>query len=268
MDADIDWISARDALDLLKAEGFSEYSAKLTICKRANAGLVRARADLVRIGEAERIDHEVPRKLWWAEGHEALEQNWKSGDFSTWVDHKHHIQAYGVQFALDDITSLSPNRKVNSKSERISEDDQVIERRLETVSETAALSWRQAVLDLADEKRISFRGPALEMREALREVLDALAPESEVQGAPGYKHEAGQSKPTQKQRVRYLLKSRGAAGGSTAEDAILAFEESIAKLTRSVYQLSSKSTHVASQKEAVIQIRRYLSAVLHDILDP
>jgi hypothetical protein len=41
---------------------------------------------------------------------------------------------------------------------------------------SAGLSYRQAILDLADSTRVSFRGPAAELREVLREILDHLAP--------------------------------------------------------------------------------------------
>ena len=48
----------------------------------------------------------VPRDLWWAGGYEALKQDWTSGDFSTWIDRKVHLQAFGVRFALDGLLDM------------------------------------------------------------------------------------------------------------------------------------------------------------------
>jgi hypothetical protein len=43
-------------------------------------------------------DVEVPPKFWWARGHEALTQNWSTGDFERWIDKRAHYKAYGVKF--------------------------------------------------------------------------------------------------------------------------------------------------------------------------
>jgi hypothetical protein len=48
---------------------------------------------------------------------------------------------------------------------------------------------------------------------------------------------------------------------------VTAFEEAIAGLTRAVYDLSSKATHVSGERQAVIQLRRYLVAIFHEILE-
>jgi len=49
--------------------------------------------------------------FWWAEGHEALDQEWVLGDFSTWIDRNIHWQAYGVEFELDGLKRLlAPER--------------------------------------------------------------------------------------------------------------------------------------------------------------
>lgn len=56
---------------------------------------------------------------------------------------------------------------------------------------TAALSYQQAIRDLADGGRVSYRGPAAELREVLREVLDHQAPDGEVMKSSDYKPEKG-----------------------------------------------------------------------------
>lgn len=93
------WIDAATALDLIKNP--------LAICERCHAGLIRTRANVLKRDEEELRDVEVPRGFWWAEGHAALEQNWTTGDFSTWIDN-HHARAFGISFALDDMLALVP----------------------------------------------------------------------------------------------------------------------------------------------------------------
>jgi Predicted pPIWI-associating nuclease len=140
---------------------------------------------------------------------------------------------------------------------------------LEGLVPSAALSYRQAIIDLADEHRISFRGPALELREALRETLDHLAPDDAVTSADGYVQEKGRSGPTMKQKVRFILKARGRSKSSSTvpEQTMTTVDEMVGTLTRSIYDRSSVASHIASERKTVIQVRRYVVAVLHDLLE-
>lgn len=148
------------------------------------------------------------------------------------------------------------------------EDERVIQT-LDGLVPSAALSYRQAIIDLANEKRLSFRGPALELREALRETLDHLAPDSEVTSASGYIQEKNRYGPTMKQKVRFILKARGQSKSSSEvpEQTTTTIDEMVGTLTRSIYDRSSVATHVALERKTVIQIRRYVVAILHDILE-
>ncbi|MGD1083031.1 MAG: hypothetical protein ABR881_32355 [Candidatus Sulfotelmatobacter sp.] len=140
---------------------------------------------------------------------------------------------------------------------------------LEGLVPSAALSYRQAIKDLTDDTRVSFRGPAVELREALRETLDHLAPDDAVTRSDGYTQEKGRSGPTMKQKVRFILKARGQGKSSSVvpEQATTTIDEIVGTLARSVYDRSSVATHVASERRTVIQIRRYVVAILHDILE-
>ena len=51
---------------------------------------------------------------------------------------------------------------------------------LDRVIPTTALSYKQALQDLNGQNRFSYRGTAAELREVLRELLDYLAPDTEV----------------------------------------------------------------------------------------
>ena len=95
-----EWVSAASAIALL---GMKHLLGTRTICKRAHAGLIKARAKrFIRDGRsADNVD--IPAEFWWAEGGAALDQNWTTGDFDTWIDHRIHLQAFGVTFCRSDI---------------------------------------------------------------------------------------------------------------------------------------------------------------------
>ncbi len=99
-----EWISARAARDLLGGR----HAAVVTICKRAHAGMIKARAKrFVRSGTI--TDNiEIPREFWWAKGGNALTQNWEMGDFDTWVGSSQHLEAFGVTFRRSDIEQSKP----------------------------------------------------------------------------------------------------------------------------------------------------------------
>ena len=167
-----------------------------------------------------------------------------------------------MTFARADIQKLLPASSVKTETVVHSDEDAQIIAKLEALVPSAALSYKQAVLDLKDESRVSFRGSALELREALREILDCLAPDSDVTTAPGYGT-------TMKQEVRFIIRGRGKRCSSDVpEKAVTPFEEAIAGLTRAVYELSSKATHVAGERQTVVQLCRYMVAILHEIIEP
>lgn len=261
------WVRAAEAVAMLNPI-LTDHAAKLRLCERAHAGLIRARAQHFQRGEQGFQNYEIPKEFWWAEGHEALQQEWAAGDFSTWIDQRIQLKAFGVTFARADIEKLLPSQAAAKEkpAAHSAEDDEIISK-LDAVVPSAALSYKQAVLDLRDENRVSFRGPALEFREALREILDHLAPDAEVSAASGYVQEKDRSGPTMRQKVRFIMKKKGERSSrETPEQAVTAFEEAIASLTRAVYERSSKATHVAGERDAVSQIRRYVVAIFHDIL--
>ena len=97
-----EWISANKALNLLG----KKFNSLIAICTRAHAGMVKTRAKLF-IQDKKRFENiELPSEFWWAKGHEALNQNWQTGDFDTWIDHNHHWQAFGVEFLRSDIENM------------------------------------------------------------------------------------------------------------------------------------------------------------------
>ena len=86
---------------------------------------------------------------------------------------------------------------------------------LDRLVPTAAASYHQALQDLQDPERPSWRGTADELRETVREVLDHLAPDADVVKAEGFTLEKGRTRPTMSQKARFILKSRGIPHGAT-----------------------------------------------------
>lgn len=94
------WISAEQALNIA---GDSN-----SLCTRLHAGLIRARARVLSTEGQTAHGANVPRSFWWAKGGSALVQDWGSGDFTTWIEQKQEVSAFGVQFPLTDVLAMAP----------------------------------------------------------------------------------------------------------------------------------------------------------------
>jgi len=134
---------------------------------------------------------------------------------------------------------------------------------------TAALSYDQALIDLENDARISWRGPATDLREALRETLDHLAPDKDVEEMSGYKPVAGAHHPTMKQKVRFILKNRGLSKSLSepAQHATDSIDESVGQFIRSVYTRSSISTHTPTDRSEVLRVLDFVRVVLCELLE-
>lgn len=134
---------------------------------------------------------------------------------------------------------------------------------------TAAMSYEQALIDLAQDSRLSWRGPATDLREAVRETLDHLAPDADVEEMPGFKLVKGTRRPTMKQKVRYILRNRGVSKTLAAptEHASDAIEEAIGGFVRSVYNRSSVSTHTPTERDEVIRVLDFVRVVMCELLE-
>lgn len=88
------------------AVGEYDFPSRIRICERAHSGLIATKAEKVIWGTEEHLDVALPKSFWWAEGRDALEQDWKTGDFSTWIDQKVEMKAFGVSFDFLAISNL------------------------------------------------------------------------------------------------------------------------------------------------------------------
>jgi hypothetical protein len=116
---------------------------------------------------------------------------------------------------------------------------------------------------------LSYRGTANELRETLRETLDHLAPDKDVEAGQGFKFEKNQVKPTQKQKVRHILRSRGLkeTARKAPEASALLVDELTASVTRASYERGSLSAHIASNAREVRQLKMYVDSVLAELLE-
>lgn len=160
------------------------------------------------------------------------------------------------------VVNSKPLTKVNST-------DVEILKTLDQIVPSASLSYRQALEDLNTENRTSWRGPATELREALRETLDHLAPDAEVKGMPGYVQAKETNGPTMKQKVRYILKKRGLSNTLTepAENATETVDTIVGTFVRSVYTRSNVSTHTPTDKNEVLRLRDFVRVILSELLE-
>jgi hypothetical protein len=184
------------------------------------------------------------------------------------ASYKRHIKA--IRKIIPRVTSqLEVQGGASIPSTSSSETDQKILKTLADLLPSAAQSYQQAILDLADSKRLSFRGPAHELRESLREVLDHLAPDAEVIKAPGFKLEKDRPKPTMKQKVRFIFRARerSATESAAPEDAANTIDGLVAEITRSTYDRGSLSAHTERGKKSVEQLKRYVDVIFHDLLE-
>ena len=101
-----EWITAKATLTMLGT--WQNGNRMKTICERAHAGLIKARARRFIRDRQVHDNVDIPIEFWWAEGEAALSQNWETGDFETWINQNVHIQAFGVTFLRSDIEQLMP----------------------------------------------------------------------------------------------------------------------------------------------------------------
>lgn len=176
------------------------------------------------------------------------------------------ILAFGpsIQFALE--KQMSEGAAVTAQA-GMSSVETAIMRTLSRALPDAAASYAQAIDDMT-APRVSYRGTAVELREALREVLDHYAPDSEVVGQAGFKLESGRSGPTMAQKVKYISKKRRRSEASTKPsiDAAAYVENVTGRFVRDTYTSGSVAVHVACSKADVQQLKLHVDAALAEIL--
>lgn len=174
------------------------------------------------------------------------------------------MRKHAYELELKSITPITGGENIifDQKEQRILET-------LEKISPSAAASYGQALLDLQSPSRKSWRGTAVELREALRELLDVMAPDDDISAQPGFKLEPNTKGPTMKQRVVFILQSRGLPRSQqkAPAEAIEVADTQVGKFVRSVYDRSSAGAHSQISKSEVMKIKEYATLALTDLLE-
>jgi hypothetical protein len=180
-----------------------------------------------------------------------------------YIGHIKELRPYLLEATIDLMKARGSSRLILSETERAILDT------LTAMLPRSAPSYEQALRDIARGRRVSWRGTATELREVLRDVMDHLAPDEKVMAAPGFQLERDQTKPTQKQKVRFILRARrsSSAARSVAEASLATVDETIAALARSTYQRGSASTHVPTSGNEIKNLKRYIDALLGELLE-
>jgi hypothetical protein len=216
---------------------------------RTDLNSVKSRAGLV-----EEIDFVVQQILQLASGQREKQ---------AYVGQLNELRPFLLEAAVDLMKSRGTPRLI------LSETEGAMLNTLASLLPSCAASYEQALRDIAQGARVSWRGTATELRETLREVMDHFAPDEKVSGAPGFQPEVGQTRPTQRQKVRYILKARRSSGAAVAvaEASLETVDVSVAALARSTYQRGSVSTHVGTTGKEIKNLKRYIDALLAELLE-
>jgi hypothetical protein len=186
-----------------------------------------------------------------------------SRERQAYVGQLNELKPYLLEATIDLLRARGSPRLVLSDTER------AILSTLGNMLPMSAASYEQALLDLSQGSRVSWRGTATELREVLREVIDQLAPDQAVVAMPGFHLEENQTKPTQRQKVRFILRARRSTSAAitVAETSLVTVDEAVAALARSTYTRSAVSTHARTNIAEVRNLKRYVDALLGELLE-
>ncbi len=144
---------------------------------------------------------------------------------------------------------------------------------LRNLDEDLERRYLQVLSDIGDQTRISYAGTANELREVVRIVLHAKAPNEKVEKMPWFELERISDKnlpkqPTQAERVRYILEARKSSKGAVdqVQEEEQLIDALIGRVVRSSYGRINVSVHAIEDRSEIERCLRYVDAFLLDIL--
>lgn len=141
--------------------------------------------------------------------------------------------------------------------------------RLKAISPSLAASLEQVLRDLNDSTRLSYVGPAGELREVMRSAIQLLAPDSEVRNQPWFVgvRRGEKTQPTQAERTRLAVqKQRGNADQLKDSDDLV--DSLVGKISRETYAVGSKTFHAGAAQSNVLKLTGWVFAILDEVLPP
>jgi hypothetical protein len=139
--------------------------------------------------------------------------------------------------------------------------------RLRRHSAPVADSMEQALTDLNDGSRLSFVGPAGEIREVLRATVQIFAPDDQVRAQSWFVgiQQGANTNPSQSERLRYAVQRRGGDRNQVkgVEELI---DQLIGEIGRRTYTTGSAAFHAGTQQGRVRKLAGWVFALLDEVL--
>jgi hypothetical protein len=139
--------------------------------------------------------------------------------------------------------------------------------RLRKLSGSLADSMEQALRDMNDQGRLSYVGPAGEVREVMRAAVQQLAPDDEIRKQPWFLGivQGGKTNPSQAERTRYAVQQRRGSKDQV-EDLDALIDNLVGQIGRRTYQTGSGKFHAGPDQADVWKLTGWVWAVLDEVL--
>jgi hypothetical protein len=139
--------------------------------------------------------------------------------------------------------------------------------RLRRHSAPLADSMEQALTDLNDPNRLSYVGPAGEVREVMRATVQMFAPDDEVRKQPWFVgiKQGNKVNPSQAERTRYAVQLRGGSK-DLVKDHDSTVDEMVGAIGREAYNTGSAALHAGTKQERVRKLTGWVFALLDEVL--
>mgnify|MGYP001474387063 CR=1 FL=1 len=139
---------------------------------------------------------------------------------------------------------------------------------LDNLSPALADSYKQVKADLFFSNRMTWIGTVHELRQVLSTSLLLLAPDQEVVKQSWYKNEIDTKGPTQRQRVKYILKQkRRTSSQIELTQQICTLDEVIENVVRSFYGRASDASHRGTDFAELKRMIVYFDTFAKDLFD-
>lgn len=139
--------------------------------------------------------------------------------------------------------------------------------RLRKQSAALADSMEQVLRDMNDQTRLSYVGPAGEVREVMRAAVQLMAPDEEVRQQPWFVGipQGGKVNPSQAERTRYAVQKRRGSK-EQVEDSDALIDNLVGQIGRRTYTVGSGRFHAGTDQADVWKLTGWVWAVLDEVL--
>ena len=139
--------------------------------------------------------------------------------------------------------------------------------RLRRHSISLADSLEQALADINDMKRLSYVGPAAEVREAMRAAVQLFAPDDEIRKQRWFKGitQGNKQNPTQAERIRYAVQRQGGNKDQAGKTNDL-IDQLIGDIGRETYTVGSSAVHAGTIRSKVRKLTGWAFMILDEVL--